>query len=235
MLEDILESAFCDLLDSTYYRETTYYPSVSKSEIEKSHSDLLDETSDEECSTDTEWKESLLQKLLEVLHMTDTLVKAEVSFVNLQLILKQYIKEGLKREKSDINRRKSDEMKLDSDFFLLDKKGSLSLVFLTESKSFWDKATRLKMVHSFNYQVLDEVREGYFFQLKGSLLNYWNNYLPEDQCLVSIGSIFPEEISNQKYIKLSVLEKGLALGNECLFELKKMGYLKEPKVKEYIR
>lgn len=140
-----------------------------------------------------------------------------LSFADIQLILKEYLKYNWSRYNAESIENGQNVFATNNVYLLLDKKGQLTPVTtqLSEGKLF----TRL--CHLFSKQVLyneygSEIKE----------LKIWNSKIATNECLSTLSSIFPERVAYNETIKQGDIIKGIELGNECLLQLRINGYLK---------
>lgn len=172
-------------------------------------------------------RECLLPEILEDFGIHN---ENELSFADLQLVLREYLKQGW----NSYNLETTSEMRgmFDDVYILLDKKGQLHCVESMRTINFLG-FNRRSLVDVLVWQTLDSSAEKYG-EVSHDLL-FWESRLPEDQCLVTLPTIFPLCVIENGKIKDENLIKGVALGNECLTQLKKTGYLKQTSPKEYIK
>lgn len=171
--------------------------------------------------------EILLPEILESLGLTT--YNDELSFADIQLILKEY----LKRSWSTFRRPKrntDDEMHyISNTYLLLDKKGKLTS---TRYYFYHDGYARMLAIKTIND--IEIYRLNWNTSDHKTLSNI-NKILPDDECMVALTSIYPETISYNERISKRNIVTGLELGNECLLQLGKNGYLKKSSPKEFIK
>lgn len=147
----------------------------------------------------------------------------DISFADIQLILRQY----LKRSWESYPRPDVSDWSYRDFYLLLDKKGSLTAV-RTEDTFFTESLTNV-----FTGQEICSCKPGDLWKLETK--ERWRRQLPSDERLISVDSVFPPQITYNEWVSANDIIKGLELGNECLFRLRKNGYLKKNSAKEYIR
>lgn len=159
--------------------------------------------------------------------------EGDLSFVEIQLILKEYLKRSWDSYESQST--VSGYEKIEETYLLLDKKGHLRSVRDYYQLSFLSDNAR-RLLDTFTSQRIHSIEDcDYDTAVVQEALTLWHDVLPEDECLVTTRSIFPEKIVNSYRLNSKDIAKGLELGNECLLRMRKDGYLKKPSGKEYIR
>lgn len=176
-------------------------------------------------------KECLLPEILEDygLHNTE-----ELSFADLQLVLKEYLKQSWNSYQTEA--KVEAQQNLRDIYLLLDKKAQLYCVEDIFCRGGWLNFDSRHLHDIFTRQELYKTEQSsYKTSIYDNAIKLWNDRLPKDECLVSIQTIFPYYLLETGAMSKGDIIKGIELGNECLFQLKKTGYMKKTSAKEYIK
>lgn len=171
-------------------------------------------------------KEILLPEILEDYGLDN---RSELSFVDLQLILKEYVKQSWNSYQTEANIKQ--EQKLKDIYLLLDKKAQLYCVKHT-SLSSW----------SSDYRSLSDLLTGQVIYQETAIylpsteaITFWNERLPKDEHLVTMQTMYPYHSLASGNMSIENIVKGIELGNECLYQLRKTDYMKKASSKEFIK
>ena len=176
-------------------------------------------------------KECLLPEILEDYGLHNS---GELSFADLQLILKEYLKKSWPFYQTEA--RGEAKQNLTNIYLLLDKKAQLYCVEDIFCRGSWLDYDSRHLQDIFTRQELYKTEGStYKVSILDSAIKLWNDRLPQDECLVSMQTIFPYYLLENGAMSKGDIMKGIELGNECLFELRKTGYMKKTTAKEYIK
>lgn len=155
-----------------------------------------------------------------------------LSFSDVQLVLKEYLERNWNIDVS--NRGRSTSKLCENDvYLLLNIEGQLSMVFnqtFVGKSLFIDSCRELSDV--FNWKSLYCYHK---YWMEKSITSGWNAHLPKNLRLYSLGDIYPQHTIHSSFLARTDAIQGLELGNECLSQLRKTGYLSDPSFKEYIK
>lgn len=172
--------------------------------------------------------EILLPEILESLGLTTN--NDELSFADIQLILKEYLKRSWDTYRCPKRRTDNENHYITDTYLLLDKKGKL-----TATRYYFYKNDITKLALAINTINDIEIYRINWSHWDSKTLSNINAKLPDDECMVPLTSIYPEAISYNECITRRNIITGLELGNECLLQLRKNGYLKKSSPKEFIK
>lgn len=176
-------------------------------------------------------KECLLPEILEDYGLHNS---GELSFADLQLILKEYLKKSWPFYQTEA--RGEAKQNLTNTYLLLDKKAQLYCVEDIFCRGEWFDYSSRYLHDIFTRQELYKTElSTYKTSILDPAITLWNDRLPQDECLVSMQTIFPYYLLEPGTMSKSDIVKGIELGNECLFQLRKTGYMKKTAAKEYIK
>ena len=149
----------------------------------------------------------------------------ELSFVDLQIILKEFLRRTWATY-TCTNSKKDKGLYGGKQYFLLDKKGQLDIVYRYSGLS------QAEIINANTGTILYSWDTTFRWSFHGSLPEY-NDLLQEadsDTAIVPLDTIMPYTDNSGQSIM-----KAYELCNECLLELKKYGYLKTAKPNQYLR
>ncbi|MBE6147795.1 MAG: hypothetical protein E7168_05675 [Firmicutes bacterium] len=149
----------------------------------------------------------------------------ELSFVDLQIILKEFLRRTWATY-TCTNSKKDNELYGGKQYFLLDKKGQLDIVYRYSGLS------QAEIINANTGTILYSWDTTFRWSFHGSLPEY-NDLLQvadSDTAMVPLDTIMPYTDNSGQSIM-----KAYELCNECLLELKKYGYLKKAKPNQYLR
>lgn len=169
-------------------------------------------------------------KLQDIIESYGLNKNTELSYADIQLILKEYIKRNWNRFYSG----PTGNQVIEGYYILLSKAGAMNLVY---EISGYEK-TAIRDVFS----GLDLLSSSKSSADERDATSYWNTLFEnrnENTRLVSLASVYPEHVflkfSSEGFMQKVDLIQGMELGNECLLKLRKNGYLKPTTPNEYIR